>query len=247
MIYVETAAAAEIFNIHLDTLKKSAGRNSKKYPFVRIEGAGARSRGGVKLLFAVEIAGINAAINSGKIDKDMGVYLPDSAQGCGYRAVKFSEISPADASALVDSKDVKAATNGTTEGVGSLNFTQGEEYGSRRDNNAAIANGLVNRRDRSRWASSARDTDASQGNEEVNAVYTAFNQKGETYENTDDSKGEQIFRQGQVFEADEISDNAHSATSAFVNALAIAWGTSPQKAAETVAFQLEFLRKKKKG
>lgn len=87
-----------------------------------------------------------------------------------------SEFSPADASALVDSKDVKAATGGTTEGVGSLNFTQGEEYGSGRDNNAAIANGLVDRRDRSRWASGARDTDASQGNEEVNAVYTVSNQ-----------------------------------------------------------------------
>ena len=45
--------------------------------------------------------------------------------------------------------------------------------------------------------------------------------------------------------ADEISGNAHSATSAFVNALAIAWGTSPQKAAETVAFQLKFMQKNK--
>ena len=176
MIYVETAAAAEIFGVCDRALRISVQRNSTKYQFIRIEGAGARSRGGVKLLFAVEIAGINAAINSGKIDKDIDVYLPDSAQECGYRARKFSEISPADASALVDSKDVKAATGGTTEGVGSLNFTQGEEHGSGRDNNAAIANGLVDRRDRSRGASGALDTGASQGNEEVNAVYTVSNQ-----------------------------------------------------------------------
>ena len=167
MIYVETAAAAEIFNIHLDTLKKSAGRNSKKYPFVRIEGAGARSRGGVKLLFAVEIAGIDAAINSGKIDKDVDVYLPDSAQECGYRAVKFSEFSRADEAFRVNL--------GNNASVRPLKFVKGEEYGSGRDNNAAIANGLVSRRDRSRGASGTRDTDASQGNEEVNAVYTVSN------------------------------------------------------------------------
>ena len=167
MIYVETAAAAEIFNIHLDTLKKSAGRNSKKYPFIRIEGAGARSRGGVKLLFAVEIAGINAAINSGKIDKDIDVYLQDSAQGCGYRAVKFSEFSRADEAFRVNL--------GNNASVRPLKFVKGEEYGSGRDNNAAIANDLVSRRDRSRGASGARDTGASQGNEEVNAVYTVSN------------------------------------------------------------------------
>lgn len=169
MIYVETAAAAEIFNIHLDTLKKSAGRNSKKYPFVRIEGAGARSRGGVKLLFAVEIAGIDAAINSGKIDKDVDVYLPDSAQECGYRAVKFSEFSRAD--------DAFRVNLGNNASVRPLKFVKGEEYGSGRDNNAAIANDLVSRRDRSRGASGARDTGASQGNEEVNAVYTVSNRK----------------------------------------------------------------------
>lgn len=89
---------------------------------------------------------------------------------------------------------------GNNASVRPLKFVKGEEYGSGRDNNAAIANGLVDRRDRSRGASGARDTDASQGNEEVNAVYTVSNQKGEIYENTDDSEGEQIFRQGQVFE-----------------------------------------------
>ena len=169
MIYVETAAAAEIFNINPRALANSINRGSRKYPFIRIEGAGARSRGGVKLLFAVEIAGVDAAINSGKIDKDMDVYLPDSAQECGYRAVKFSEFSRADEAFRVNL--------GNNASVRPLKFVKGEEYGSGRDNNAAIANGLVDRRDRSRGASGARDTDASQGNEEVNAVYTVSNRK----------------------------------------------------------------------
>ena len=167
MIYVETAAAAEIFDINPRALANSVNRGSRKYPFIRIEGAGARSRGGVKLLFAVEIAGVDAAINSGKIDKDIDVYLPDSAQECGYRAVKFSEFSRADEAFRVNL--------GNNASVRPLKFVKGEEYGSGRDNNAAIANGLVDRRDRSRGASGAWDTDASQGNEEVNAVYTVSN------------------------------------------------------------------------
>ena len=167
MIYVETAAAAEIFGVCDRALRISVQRNSTKYPFIRIEGAGARSRGGVKLLFAVEIAGVDAAINSGKIDKDMDVYLPDSAQECGYRAVKFSEFSRADEAFRVNL--------GNNASVRPLKFVKGEEYGSGRDNNAAIANDLVSRRDRSRGASGAWDTGASQGNEEVNAVYTVSN------------------------------------------------------------------------
>lgn len=167
MIYVETAAAAEIFGVCDRALRISVQRNSTKYPFIRIEGAGARSRGGVKLLFAVEIAGIDAAINSGKIDKDIDVYLQDSAQECGYRAVKFSEFSRADEAFRVNL--------GNNASVRPLKFVKGEEYGSGRDNNAAIANDLVSRRDRSRGASGARDTGASQGNEEVNAVYTVSN------------------------------------------------------------------------
>ena len=167
MIYVETAAAAEIFDINPRALANSVNRGSRKYPFIRIESAGARSRGGVKLLFAVEIAGVDAAINSGKIDKDIDVYLPDSAQECGYRAVKFSEFSRADEAFRVNL--------GNNASVRPLKFVKGEEYGSGRNNNAAIANGLVSRRDRSRGASGARDTGASQGNEEVNAVYTVSN------------------------------------------------------------------------
>ena len=65
---------------------------------------------------------------------------------------------------------------GNNASVRPLKFVKGEEYGSGRDNNAAIANDLVSRRDRSRGASGARDTGASQGNEEVNAVYTVSNQ-----------------------------------------------------------------------
>ena len=49
MIYVETAAAAEIFGVSLSALKEAARRNSQKYPFVRIKDAGIRSRGGAKL------------------------------------------------------------------------------------------------------------------------------------------------------------------------------------------------------
>jgi len=64
---------------------------------------------------------------------------------------------------------------GNNASVRPLKFVKGGEYGSGRDNNAAIANDLVSRRDRSRGASGARDTGASQGNEEVNAVYTVSN------------------------------------------------------------------------
>ena len=78
MLYVETGMAAEIFYTSSDTLKKSAQRNSFRYPFVRIKDAGARSRGGAKLLFAVEIADIDGAIKGGKADKDVNVYIEDS-------------------------------------------------------------------------------------------------------------------------------------------------------------------------
>ena len=64
---------------------------------------------------------------------------------------------------------------GNNASVRPLKFVKGEEYGSGRDNNAAIANDLVSRRDRSRGASGAWDTGTSQGNEEVNAVYTVSN------------------------------------------------------------------------
>ena len=92
MIYVETAVAAEIFGVNSKILINSATRNSQKYPFVRIKDAGTRSRGGVKLLFAVEIADIDAAIKGGKADKDVSVYVEDSSEQSGFRQMKFSEI-----------------------------------------------------------------------------------------------------------------------------------------------------------
>nr|DAU64150.1 MAG TPA: helix-turn-helix domain protein [Caudoviricetes sp.] len=92
MIYVETAVAAEIFGIHPRALANSINRGSAKYPFIKISDAGTRSRGGAKLLFAVEIADIDAAIKSGKADKDVSVYVEDSSEQNGFRQMKFSEI-----------------------------------------------------------------------------------------------------------------------------------------------------------
>jgi len=92
MIYVETAAAAEIFGVSLSALKEAARRNSQKYPFVRIKDAGIRSRGGAKLLFAVEIADIDGAIKGGKANKDVSVYVENGSEQSGFRRMKFSEI-----------------------------------------------------------------------------------------------------------------------------------------------------------
>ena len=83
MIYIETVAAAEIFGVSLSALKEAARRNSQKYPFVRIKDAGIRSRGGAKLLFAVEIADIDGAIKGGKADKDVNVYIEDGSEQTG--------------------------------------------------------------------------------------------------------------------------------------------------------------------
>ena len=105
MIYVETAAAAKIFSIHVDTLKKSATRNSQKYPFVRIKDAGIRSRGGAKLLFAVEIADIDAVIKGGKANKDVSVYVEDGSEQSGFRRMKFSEIKGGKADASDGKKE----------------------------------------------------------------------------------------------------------------------------------------------
>ncbi|WP_459899592.1 DDE-type integrase/transposase/recombinase [Campylobacter concisus] len=92
MIYVETAVTAEIFGVSLSALKEAARRNSQKYPFVRIKDAGTRSRGGAKLLFAVEIADIDGAIKGGKANKDVSVYVEDGSEQSGFRRMKFSEI-----------------------------------------------------------------------------------------------------------------------------------------------------------
>jgi len=105
MIYVETAAAAEIFGVSLSALKEAARRNSQKYPFVRIKDAGIRSRGGAKLLFAVEIADIDGAIKGGKADKDVNVYIEDGSEQSGFRRMKFSEIKGGKADASDGKKE----------------------------------------------------------------------------------------------------------------------------------------------
>lgn len=94
MIYVETAAAARIFDVNSKILINSATRNSQKYPFVRIKDAGIRSRGGVKLLFEVEIADISSLVRAKKLSSDVEIYVPDSGAESknGLKMMKFSEI-----------------------------------------------------------------------------------------------------------------------------------------------------------
>jgi bacteriophage DNA transposition protein A, putative len=110
MIYVETAVAAEIFGVSLSALKEAAKRNSQKYPFVRIKDAGTRSRGGIKLLFAVEIADMDTAIKGGKADKDVSVYVEDGSEQSGFRQMKFSEIKGG-------SKNKESASDGKKENL----------------------------------------------------------------------------------------------------------------------------------
>ena len=92
MSYVETAVAAKVFNVSLSALKEASRRHSSKYPFIRLQNTGARSRGGVKLLFEVGIADIDAAIKRGKIDKNINVWLSDTASENGVKQMKFSDI-----------------------------------------------------------------------------------------------------------------------------------------------------------
>ena len=92
MLYVETAIAAVVFNIRPRAMANSVNRGSLKYPFIRLQNVGARSRGGVKLLFEVGIADIDAAIKRGKIDKNINVWLSDTASENGVKQMKFSDI-----------------------------------------------------------------------------------------------------------------------------------------------------------
>jgi bacteriophage DNA transposition protein A, putative len=110
MIYVETAAAAEIFGVHPRTLANSINRGSAKYPFIKIFDAGIRSRGGTKLLFAVEIADIDGAIKGGKANKDVCVYIEDGSEQTGFRRMKFSEIKNS-------SKNKESASDGKEENL----------------------------------------------------------------------------------------------------------------------------------
>ncbi|EJP75405.1 DDE-type integrase/transposase/recombinase [Campylobacter sp. FOBRC14] len=94
MIYVETNVAAEIYNINPRALANSINRGSDKYPFLRLQDAGARSRGGVKLLFEVEIADISSLVRAKKLSSDVEIYVPDSGAESknGLKMMKFSEI-----------------------------------------------------------------------------------------------------------------------------------------------------------
>ena len=111
MLYVETAVAAKVFNVSLSALKEASRRHSSKYPFIRLQNVGARSRGGVKLLFEVSIADIDAAIKRGKIDKDINVWLSDTASENGVKQMKFSDVKGRD----LGTQDIKEQKDGSDE------------------------------------------------------------------------------------------------------------------------------------
>lgn len=89
MLCVDTRVAAKIFNISTSALKEAVRRNSTKYKFVRIENAGTRSRGGVKLLFGVDVTDMMAAINTKKCNPNVCVYVFKNGK---YEAVEFTKI-----------------------------------------------------------------------------------------------------------------------------------------------------------
>ncbi|MBR8463631.1 hypothetical protein KDD93_03465 [Campylobacter sp. faydin G-24] len=89
MLYVETGVAADVFGVGISALKEATRRNSQKYPFIRITDAKTRSRGGVKLLFEVEVADISSAIRLGKVKNDITVYMFENGE---YMPISFNEI-----------------------------------------------------------------------------------------------------------------------------------------------------------
>lgn len=115
MLYVETTAAAKIFSVSSSALKEASRRHSLKYPFIRLQNVGARSRGGVKLLFEVSIADIDATIKRGKIDKNINVWLSDTASENGVKQMKFSDVKGRD----LGTQDVKEQKDGSDEPGGS--------------------------------------------------------------------------------------------------------------------------------
>lgn len=168
-MWVNSKRAAEILGVNLRKLQRCVVKaqndrqkfltiDTKYFSYSYIDGIG---RGGKTLQIWIDdnLSGDEASAH-GSTNGASDVQIPLNLDA-------NSEFSRADEAFRVNL--------GNNASVRPLKFVKGEEYGSGRDNNAAIANGLVNRRDRSRGASGARDTDASQGNEEVNAVYTAFN------------------------------------------------------------------------
>ena len=105
MLYVETTAAAKIFSVSSSALKEASRRHSLKYPFIRLQNVGARSRGGVKLLFGVEIADINIAIRSGKLRKDVSIWVADEGATLGFKTMKFCEIKDLGKKKATDASD----------------------------------------------------------------------------------------------------------------------------------------------
>lgn len=91
MLYVETTIASLVFGVGVDAIKKGAQRNSEKYPFVRLENTGKQSRGGVRLLFEVQVSDIDMAIKDKKLNRDVNVYIYEENK---YKQLKFSEIKP---------------------------------------------------------------------------------------------------------------------------------------------------------
>ena len=168
-MWVNSKRAAEILGVNLRKLQRCVVKaqndrqkfltiDTKYFSYSYIDGIG---RGGKTLQIWIDdnLSGDeNSAQSSVNDTSDAKIPLNLDAN---------SEFSRADEAFRVNL--------GNNASVRPLKFVKGEGYGSGRDNNAAIANGLVSRRDRSRGASGARDTGASQGNEEVNAVYTVSN------------------------------------------------------------------------
>lgn len=169
-MWVNSKRAAEILGVNNKSVEKAACRAAKadkkfcsiryqKLYFEYIDGRGGASGKVLQIWIDDNLSGDETSAHgstNGASDAQMPLNLDVN-----------SEFSRADEAFRVNL--------GNNASVRPLKFVKGEEYGSGRDNNAAIANGLVDRRDRSRGASGARDTDASQGNEEVNAVYTVSN------------------------------------------------------------------------
>lgn len=94
MLYVETQVASLVFGVCERGLRLATQRNSTKYPFLRLQEAGIRSRGGVKLLFEVEIADISSLVRAKKLSSDIEIYVPDNGAQSknGLKMMKFSEI-----------------------------------------------------------------------------------------------------------------------------------------------------------
>ena len=105
-MWVNSKQAAEFLQVKYETIKKTTQRAEKA-------GKKICTINGQNCLFSR----INGNVG-GAAGKTLQIWIDDNLINN-----KNSEISPADVSALVDSKNVKAAMGGITENVGRLNFT----------------------------------------------------------------------------------------------------------------------------